>query len=309
MKKLLKVIVVLFIIANVMAMFHAYRFTHFSTDAIAKTDADHIGIGEKFKILFTGVALPRPVTKTLPDRPFTTIHLKSNVDIVAWQIQTNQPFKGTVILFHGYGGEKSSMLDRAYVLLDLGYDVMLPDFMGASESEGNQCTIGFKEAENVKTCVSYLQSKNTKRIYLFGTSMGAAAVMRAMYLQPLKANGIILECPFGTMRQTVRNRFEMMHVPYFPLGDMLTFWGGIENGFNAFTHNPETYAKKIQVPTLLMFGEKDDRVKRFETDHIFHNLPCRKTLKTFPLAGHESYLNDYKNEWTETVSTFLNSCE
>ncbi|KAA5532609.1 alpha/beta hydrolase [Taibaiella lutea] len=309
MKKVLKLILALFIIVNIMAMFHAYKFTHFSTSVKQRTDANNIGFLDKIGMLFTGVSLPRPETKIVPKVPFTTIHLKSNVIIDAWQMQTARKSKGTIILFHGYGGEKSNMLDRAYVLLDMGYDVMLPDFMGASKSEGNQCTIGYKEAENVKTCVNYIQQKGIKNIYLLGTSMGAAAVMRAEYLEPLPVKGIILECPFGTMRQTVRNRFEMMHMPYFPLGDMLTFWGGVENGFNAFSHNPETYAGKIQAPTLLLFGEKDDRVKRFEIENIYRNLPCIKTLKTFPLSGHESYLNDYKNEWMETVEKFLDVCK
>lgn len=309
MKKLLRVILVLFIVMNIMAMFHAYKFTHFDPAATKKPSPDNMGFVEKIKILFTGVALPRPQTRLSPDRPFNTIYLNSNVKLDAWQMQTSLLSQGTIILFHGYGGEKSNMLDRAYVLLDMGYDVMLPDFMGAAQSEGNQCTIGFKEAENVKTCVDYLQQKGIKNIYLLGASMGAAAVMRAEYLKPLPVKGILLECPFGTMRQTVKNRFEMMHIPYFPLGDMLTFWGGVENGFNAFTHNPETYATKIKVPTLLMYGEKDDRVKRSEIENIYRNLSCKKTLKTFPLSGHESYLNDYKEEWTKTVKAFLETCK
>jgi len=308
MKKLLRLILVLFITMNIIAMFHAYKFTHFNASATERTNPSNIGFAEKIKILFTGVALPRPQTRLVPERPYNTIYLNSNVKIAAWQMQTSLASKGTVILFHGYGGEKSNMLDRAYVLLDMGYNVMLPDFMGAAQSEGNQCTIGFKEAENVKTFVDYLQQKGIQNIFLLGASMGAAAVMRAEYLKPLPVKGIILECPFGTMRQTVKNRFEMMHIPYFPLGDMLTFWGGVENGFNAFSHNPEIYAKNIRVPTLLMYGEKDDRVKRSETENIYRNLSCRKTLRTFPLAGHESYLNDYRNEWTETVKTFLETC-
>jgi hypothetical protein len=42
----------------------------------------------------------------------------------------------------------------------------------------------------------------------------------------------------------------------------------------------------------------------------------KKTLKVILVffvavnrSGHESYLNDYKNEWTETVRKFLDICK
>jgi pimeloyl-ACP methyl ester carboxylesterase len=307
-RRILIITLMIIVCVNIMAMFHAYKFTHFSTGVTEKMNSNHISAAEKVAMLFTGASLPRPVTKRLPNRSFQLLSLESNVTIDAWWMKTTESSKGAVILFHGYGGEKSGMLDRAYALLDMGYDVMLPDFMGAAGSDGYQCTIGFKEAENVKSCVAYLSSKGTQNIFLLGTSMGAAAVMRACSLQPLPVKGIMLECPFGTMRQTVRNRFEVMHVPYFPLGDILVFWGGVENGFNAFSHNPEEYAKKLRQPVLLMYGGQDDRVKRFEIDNIYHNLRCQKTLKIFARSGHESYLNDYAEEWKAEVNMFLKTC-
>lgn len=46
--------------------------------------------------------------------------------------------------------KKSSMIDKADVFLDLGYNVFMVDFIGSGGSEGLQTTIGYKEAENVK---------------------------------------------------------------------------------------------------------------------------------------------------------------
>ncbi len=304
-KYLLRTFLVLFIIANVMAFFHARKFTHFDRDTTVRIDPSKVSFIKKAGIMFTGVSLPRPVTKRLPVRPYKTVSFYSiNTKIVCWEIKAEQP-KGTVVLCHGYGGERSDMLERAYVFADSGYDVLLPDFMGAGASEGDQCTIGYKEAGDVMKCVQYLHSKNERNIYLMGSSMGAVAIMRACSVYRLPVKGLILECPFGSMRQTVKNRFEMVGVPAFPLSDFMVFWGGVQNGFNAFKHNPVNYAKKIQVPVLLLFGEKDDRVKRFEIEDIYHNLTGKKQLITYPLAGHESYLNDYREQWTADVTGFL----
>jgi uncharacterized protein len=303
-KYLLRACLVLFVVANIMAFFHARKFTHFDPDAKERLDPSNISFTKKLIIMFTGVSLPRPVTKRLPERPYSTVTAYSNVKIVCWEMKTEHP-KGTVVLCHGYGGEKSDMLERAYIFVDSGYNVLLPDFRGAGASDGNQCTIGYMEAEDVRACVTYLLSKNEREIYLIGSSMGAVAIMRACSVYDLPVKALILECPFGSMRQTVKNRFETMGIPAFPLSDMLVFWGGVQNGFNAFKHNPDEYAKKIKLPVLLLFGEKDDRVKRFEVEDIYHILSGKKQAHFYPLAGHESYLNNYRQQWTTDVLNFL----
>ncbi|MNE85997.1 hypothetical protein D3C80_1830530 [compost metagenome] len=46
-------------------------------------------------------------------------------------------------------------------------------------------------------------------------------------------------------------------------------------------------------------------MSRSEIDAIYHNLQGRKVLKIYPLAGHENYLNKYKDEWIGNVHDFL----
>jgi hypothetical protein len=177
--------------------------------------------------------------------------------------------------------------------------------MGSGGSEGNQTTIGYKEAEEVKTAFDYLTQQGETKIYLFGTSLGAAAIMKAINDYHISPAGIIIECPFGSMYKTTCARFNNMHVPSFPMAALLVFWGGVENNFWAFGHRPTEYAKSIHCPTLLLYGEQDKNVSRGEIDEIYSNLNCKKDLKTFPLAGHENYLTQYKEQWFADVQEFL----
>ena len=298
-------LIVLFVLANVMAGFHAYKFTHYSMSKRPRTgDESSLSFTEKLNALFLGVSLPRAENKRQPAKLFETITLQSNSRISCWLIKAERPL-GTVALFHGYGSSKATLLDKASVFQQLHYNTLLVDFMGAGGSEGNQTTVGYKEAAEVKTCVDYLRSHNERNIILFGTSMGAAAIMKAAHDDTMAVHSIILECPFGTMLQTVENRFKTIGVPAFPLAHLLVFWGGAENGFNAFNHNPETYARSIKCPVLLMWGGKDDKVSPEETAAIFQNLAGPKRLLTFPEAGHENYLIKYKSGWIAGVASFL----
>jgi alpha-beta hydrolase superfamily lysophospholipase len=304
-RKLLYLLGFVFLLLNTIACFHAYKFTHFDETITQKPkDPKDLVFTEKLQALLLGVSLPRPQNSSSPNFPFSEITLNSNKKIVCWLSKIDNP-KGTVILFHGYGGQKAKMIDKANEFIKLGYNTLLVDFMGSGKSEGNQTTIGFKEAEQVKTAFDYLESLGEKNIVIFGTSMGAAAILKAQNDYQLKVSKIIIECPFGTMLQTVKARFNNMHVPSFPMAYLLVFWGGTINGFNAFNHNPQNYASQVKCPVLLMYGLKDDKVSIDETNQIFNNLNGPKKLVTFANASHENYLNKYKKEWLLAVTEFL----
>lgn len=304
LRKPLRFLLVVFILMNIIAAVHAWSFTHFDNNAGARLNPDQMTRSQKAKMLLLCAALPRPVNTDVPSQDFERVTLQSNVQLSTWYIKADRP-KGTVLLFHGYQGNKSTLIPAADMFVAMGYNVLLTDFMGSGGSEGNSTTIGFDEAEEVKDCFECIKQKGEQNIYLYGSSMGAVAIMKAIDEYKIAPKAIIIGCPFGTMYKTVGARFDIMGVPKFPLAGMLTFWGGVENGFWAFGHNPEEYANNISCPALLLWGEIDNRVSEEEIDAIYANLSGPKQLKTFMRAGHGTYLDEYPEEWAATVRDFL----
>ena len=305
LKWILRLIVLVFIAANVVVIIHAYKFTHFnpSLEPLTKPPSKSIP-KDKWKSMFLGVELPKPRAQFIPNFPYENIKIASNEMLDAWHTKLPNA-KGTVVLWHGFVGEKSNLLNVARGFQSLGYSTILVDFMGSGASTGVQSTIGYKEAENVKDVYEYLQANGEYNIYLFGVSMGAVAIMKAVVDYHLDAKGLILECPFGTMYKTVAARFKLLGIPEYPLAGALTFWGGTINGFNAFKHNPETYAKQIHLPTLLMFGAKDEFINMKETQTIFNQLQGPKELVVFEDAKHENYLRKDPILWKLAVREFF----
>lgn len=307
--KFFRIIGFIFIFINIIAFFHAYKFTHFTENNSEKTkNPEKLSAIDKAKTILFGINNPKPKNNKFPTQEYQILKLKSNKKIECWFIKTKNS-KGTVILFHGYGGEKSSMVERSNEFIKLGFNTMLVDFMASGNSEGNQTTIGFKEAKQVKTCFDYVTQTGEKNIYLFGTSMGAAAIMKCINDDKINPKGIIIECPFGSMYKTVCARFKKMNTPTFPMAGFLVFWGGIQNGFWAFSHNPEEYAKNISCPVLLLYGEKDKSVSREEIDVIYKNLKGQKSIHIYKATGHENYLIKNKIQWIKDVTGFINSVQ
>ena len=192
----------------------------------------------------------------------------------------------------------------ARVFDSLGYQTMLIDFDGSGASDGNRTSIGYYEADDVAAAYNYCKTRDSN-ITLFGSSMGASAIIRAMSAYHLKPEKCILECPYGSMLDAAINRFKIMGVPAFPMAYLLVFWGGIENGYWAFSQDCTRYAKDISLPVLLMRGLDDKNVTQKEVSDIYHNLSGPKKLYQFPNTGHESYCIKDLQEWVDEVNDFL----
>jgi alpha-beta hydrolase superfamily lysophospholipase len=322
MKKLIYTALIGFILLNTIAYFHAYHFTHFSAANAVKTKRpSELGTLEKLKTVFLGVTNPRPCNTILPKGVYeNTILTAKSGKIACWELPAdttaNVNARGTVALFHGFGGAKSSLLPRSEILQKAGFNTVLIDFQGCGESDGNTTTIGYQEANTVQVVYDYLSTKKIKNLILLGNSMGSVAIVKAISdgsiekasdnQNEILPQKIILECPFATMHRTVCARFETMGVPSFPMAALLVFWGGAQNGFWGFSHNPTEYAKTIKSPVLLLYGGDDETVNEVERQTIYDNVPSdNKKYQALGNSKHHALFSENEAEWKKEVLDFL----
>ncbi len=312
MKKIKKKIIIglssLFVIVNILAGFHAYKFTHFTNQQSVEKGLKELSFWDKSKALFTGTDMRRPVNYALPEVEYEVFNIQSNKKIECWSLKQKHP-KGVVLIFHGYGRQKSFMLEKGMFFYDQKYDVIFTDFMGSGGSEGIQTTIGYKEAIEVYDVYREINQQGYQQMILFGTSLGAVAIMKAVHEYPIEADALILECPFGTMYETVCSRFKLLNAPCFPLAGILMFWGSVENGIWAFNHKPVEYAKSIKDPVLLVYGQKDEKVSFNEIERIYKALKTEKDLMMLNESGHDNYMETSKDEWKRKMRIYLNKVE
>jgi uncharacterized protein len=310
MKKIFKgvfiTVLTLFVLVNVITAFHAYKFTHFyDANEIAVKAPNQKTTWEKTRdILFGGKAFKQPNEKA--DSATETFYLTTsdNLKLEGWYNKVDSA-KGTVCLFHGHGGKKSGNNMEAAAFRKMGYNTLQLDFRAHGNSQGNTCTIGFYEGEDVKLAYEFIEKKGEKNIILWGISMGAATITQAVNDYNLKANKIILEMPYGTILEATEGRIKIMGLPAEPLGRLVTFWGGTEHGFWAFNLKPAEYAKKINCPVLLQWGAKDPRVSKKETYAIYGNIGTTKKLVVYEDCVHESLCKKQNEKWVSEVSQFL----
>ena len=306
-KYLLRLALVLFIILNIVVAFHAYKFTHFyeAGEIAIKSKQEKSGWDKTKEILF-GINAEKQ-KNTTPDSANNIIFLttKDSLKLEAWYTTVDSA-KGTICMFHGHGGKKSGTNAEAATFRKMGYNTFQLDFRAHGNSQGNTCTIGYYESEDVKLAYDFIKNKGEKNIVLWGISMGASAITKAMNDYTLQPQKIILEMPFGTIEDAVEGRVKMMGLPQQPISVLLTFWGGVEHGFWAFNMKPQEYAKKITCPVLLQWGKNDPRVSRKEEDILFTNLATvNKKFVVYENSQHESLCKKENEKWMAEINAFL----
>ncbi|GAK52105.1 lysophospholipase-like protein [Candidatus Moduliflexus flocculans] len=304
-----------FLLINVISYLHAYKFTHFIEDRTRTRSPELLSQYEKIKILFTGVSLPKPINTHTPEEydiayNTRTITSQQGLETIVWEIMSPHAHH-VIILFHGYSSNKGDLLPLADALRHYQANIILVDFPGHGDSSYNWTTLGHKEADIVNAVYTYYQQHSPVVPILCGTSLGASAILAAVHRYQITPKGLILEMPYGSLYQTTKSRFHLMGFPIsFPFAELLVFWGSVQCGYNAFTFNPVEYARDVTVPTLLMGGERDQRVPPAMLNEVYqHIVSQKKMLHVFHGAGHESLFHASPQEYRQNILTFLQYIE
>jgi alpha-beta hydrolase superfamily lysophospholipase len=301
---------------NALAYRHAWSMTHFVDSGIRPPPPEKMSLGQKASAIFTGVKIPKPRNRKTPadyDLPFETHRFQTSGGLTceAWHAPCESAAEpgaaqGLCVMFHGFSASKASLLPAAKALSELGYDALLVDFRGSGGSDGHATTIGYREADDVAAdCEFAARHWPELPQVLYGRSMGAAAVLRALAVGRMQPAAVILECPFDRLLATTKNRFRAAGLPPFPAAELLVFWGGLQHGYSGFDHNPVDYAAAVACPALFLHGELDIRVSPTEAREVFDRLAGEKTWKLVEGAGHENLSVARPEEWRSAVEKFL----
>jgi uncharacterized protein len=308
LKRIAKILFALFVVFNILIAIHAYRTSHFYEQGeYPFKKPQEWSTSEKISALLFGVKQSKRAIVDVPATSYETVQLKDDADyqLEGWYVPCDSA-KGTVILCHGHASTKSAIVKEANYFHQLGYNTFSLDARSHGNSEGNLCTVGYKEFGNVQIAYTFVEAKGEKNIILWGASMGAAMILKAVGECHLNPKKVILQAPFATMHDAVRGFLNNMNLPTTPFSELLLFWGSVEQGYWGFNYKPVTYTKNITMPVLLQWGRNDRRVTQAETDAIFNTFAStNKKLVVYEESGHQSFCVKEKEKWEKEVKSFL----
>jgi uncharacterized protein len=303
---ILWVLLVQFLLINISAMFYAHKLTYFYTNGSSAPPSLSSNVFSKTWRIFTGPKFYKADAEPGPPQAHEDFFLKTKNGDSLSVTSMSGGHKGTVILIHPLGTNKYSMLTEAYEFLYLGYNIMLVDLRAHGASSGHVTTFGIRESEDVKLAFDAVAASGEKKIILYGYSLGAVAVIKAIADYGIKPERIIVDEPFESLVTHLRGRARILGFPSEPFATLVTFWSGVERGFNGFRHNTCDYAEKINCPVLVQYGARDNLVLPRETRRIFDHIRfSQKKLVEYPDAVHESLVQHDPSRWRKEMQDFL----
>jgi fermentation-respiration switch protein FrsA (DUF1100 family) len=215
---------------------------------------------------------------------------------------------GAVLLLHGVGANRTSMLGRARFLHDEGFTVLAPDFQAHGESPGEHTTFGALESLDAAAALAFLRARDPhERIGVIGVSMGGAAALLGP--GPLDANAFVLESVYPTIRQATSDRLGTWFGPFGGLARTLApaviHLVGRNIGVTEAELQPIDNISRLHAPLLLLTGTADPYTPIAEEESLYAQAPTPKSYWAVPGAGHEDLHAFDPSEYERRVGTFL----
>ena len=138
----------------------------------------------------------------------TALTTEDGIRIAGWYVPAASPIGPagpTVVLVHGHGTNKSSMLPLAEVLHP-DYNLVLYDQRNHGQSFGTETTVGVTERLDLEAVVAWLRATHGPTwVAVYGNSMGGITAATAV-AQGLPVQALVLDSTPGSVADTTERR-------------------------------------------------------------------------------------------------------
>lgn len=308
-KKILVLLVALFIVSQVIGSFFFYSLAVKRGPKEFLQNNEDLEVSEEATELF----LNGNWIEWVKDQPFEHLTLMSRdgLELSGYYLPAKEPTDKLAILTHGYLGHGKQMgLYGQHYYNDLGYDIFMPDARGHGNSEGNYYGFGWPDRLDLIDWTDLLVKKlgsDTNVIY-HGLSMGAATVLMASGEEelPSQVQAIVADSPYQSVYQLFTYQMNrMFHLPAFPLLDSTSLLTKIRAGYSFREASALKEVGKTDVPILYIHGKSDTFVPTEMAEELFQQTASHAELFLVPDANHGESFALAGDNYTEKIEHFL----
>jgi pimeloyl-ACP methyl ester carboxylesterase len=213
----------------------------------------------------------------------------------------------TIIVCHGYQSQRTDDLTLVTALQDHQYNVFVFDFSGHGSSPGTT-TLGYKETGELESAIRTLATRNDvdqKRFGLWGTDMGAYAVLEAAERDPRVAAFAVADV-YGAPQDMLRIQVRQSGLTAIPY---------VLNASD-FIFRMANYSDRLTPPASANIGRTHGIPKLFitsadqpslasDTNQLYIEAPDPKQIMHDSTRYRDMSDDDRKNYENAIVSFFL----
>lgn len=237
----------------------------------------------------------------------------SGDSIHAWYLRADSATEKVAVLVHGYGND-GHMMGKYAEIYDrhMHYNILLPELHYHGKSKGKYIQMGWRDRLDVLQWCEFANDifacdgKETKQV-LHGVSMGAATIMSVSgETLPPYIRCFVEDCGYTSVWDEFTNELKnQFSLPPFPLLYTTSWLNKIQNGWSFKEASPLNQVAKCQQPMLFIHGGDDSYVKTEMVYRLYEAKSEPKQMQIFPKSQHATSYDDYKEQYTQLVVSFV----
>ncbi|MCC7366972.1 MAG: alpha/beta fold hydrolase [Chloroflexi bacterium] len=230
---------------------------------------------------------------------------RDGVRLHSWVFRSPESV-GSVIVLHGHGGNKHTVLPLARMLYPR-YNVLLLDHRGHGDSDGLRTTIGYEERLDVHAAVEYLLEQGLGPVGIYGMSMGGATAILAA-AEDRRISAVVADSPYARLRWAVGQVARLRGYPGF-IAPGIAWIGCFATAFHLrnsmASFDPVEVVDQIAPrPLLLMHGTDDEIIPVVSARILYEKAGAPKELWLQDGLKHCRALDECFDEFSRRVVAF-----
>jgi alpha-beta hydrolase superfamily lysophospholipase len=221
------------------------------------------------------------------------------VDLRGWRCGAAKTRRGTIVYLHGVADNRASGVGVIQRFTARGFDVVAYDSRAHGELEGDFCTYGFFEKQDLRRVIDTFEPGP---VVLIGHSLGAAVALQHAAGDD-RVRAVIAAETFSDLRTVATDR-----APFFFTDSVLQNAFALAEaraGFQVDEVSPVRSARNIKAAVLLVHGDLDDATLPLHSQLVLDALTGSKRLILVPGARHAGSLRgevwDEIDRWIDSI--------
>lgn len=248
-------------------------------------------------------------------REEVSVSSKNNYKLFGTYIKNGKVTEDTVILVHGLGGSRWTMLKYVDMYLDKGFNVLIYDGRAHGESGGSNITYGYYEQADLDKWVSFIYGKNKGGIIgVHGEALGASTALLHSRLNESKkrVDFYVVDSAYSDLAElfTIRMQ-EDYNFKFKFLAKTVLFYSNIvnklKNNFNFIDASPKYKLDQVTTPIFFIHGSDDKDVPKYMSEEMYNIKPGKKDIYIAPNSGHAQAYISNPELYIEKTYNFLDS--
>jgi pimeloyl-ACP methyl ester carboxylesterase len=187
------------------------------------------------------------------DTNIPTVEAKT---LEVWRIEPEGHSRGTIIFAHGWGRNRDRMVGRARMFGEWGFTTVIHSARDHGKSSPRRFMNAVRFAEDIEAVLDWVDEP----VILYGHSAGAGGAIIAASRNAARIRLLLLEACYADTREALLSLYRWVN-PFFGhvFGPMILNWMNLFYKNKLASFSPARLAPLIEIPVMLIHGEKDRR--------------------------------------------------